>query len=197
MSLARRCRRHIYTLFPTIELGFQLFPSRLWSDAHALQKSLTDIVQISILIQIKKIIFKGKQKKHIKRKKKKTELSSQIPFFSPSALPNGFSPLSSRREVKSKTKTNRVHGCVACSTQIGEFQDLPLRLVVTPSPPCPILDSRVYRVLDRFPQVQPFNSWSSTPERVNSVISGPHFLLTVLLKFISMSYSLYRLDLSS
>ena len=195
MSLARRCRRHIYTLLPTIELGFQLFPSRLSSDAHALQKSLTDIVQISILIQIKKIIFKGKKPNKIKEKE--TELSGQIPFSSPSAFPNGFSPLSSRREVKSKTKTNRVHGCVACSTQIGEFQDLPLRLVVTPSPPCPILASRVYRVLDRFPQVQPFNSWSSTPERVNSVISGPHFLLTVLLKFISMSYSLYRLEMHS
>ena len=39
-----------------------------------------------------------------KRKKKKTELSSQIPFSYPSALPNGFSLISSRREVKSKTK---------------------------------------------------------------------------------------------
>jgi hypothetical protein len=68
---------------------------------------------------------------------------------------------------------------------------------VTPNPPCPILASRVFRVLDRCPQVQPFNSWPSTPERVNSVISGPHFLLTVLLRFISMSYSLYRLDASS
>jgi hypothetical protein len=109
LSLARRCRRHIYTLLPTIELGFQLFPSRPWSDAHALQKSLTDIVQISILIQIKKksnqkkIIFKGK--KHIKSKKKKTELSSQLPFSFPSAFPNGFSPLSSRREVNCHTIT--------------------------------------------------------------------------------------------
>ena len=132
-----------------------------------------------------------------KRKKKKTELSSQIPLSYPSDLPNGFSLISSRREVKSKTKTNRVHGCVACSAQIGEFQDLPLSLVVTPNPPCPILASRVYRVLDRFPQVQPCSSWSSTSERVNSVVSGPHFLLTVLLKFISMSYSWYWLDDSS
>ena len=60
-----------------------------------------------------------------KRKKKKTELSSQIPFSYPSALPNGFSLISSRREVKSKTKTNRVHWCVVRSALIGEFQDLP------------------------------------------------------------------------
>lgn len=70
-----------------------------------------------------------------KRKKKKTELSSQIPFSYPSALPNGFSLISSRREVKSKTKTNRVHWCVVRSALIGEFQDLPLRLVVNPAPP--------------------------------------------------------------
>ena len=73
-----------------------------------------------------------------KRKKKKTELSSQIPFSYPSALPNGFSLISSRREVKSKTKTNRVHWCVVRSTSIGEFQDLPLRLVVNPAPRRPI-----------------------------------------------------------
>ena len=73
-----------------------------------------------------------------KRKKKKTELSRQIPFSYPSALPNGFSLISSRREVKSKTKTNRVHWCVVRSASIGEFQDLPLRLVVNPAPRRPI-----------------------------------------------------------
>jgi hypothetical protein len=55
----------------------------------------------TVVIQITKIILKGK-KKTIKLKKKKTELSSQIPFSSPSAFPNGFPPLSSRREVKKR-----------------------------------------------------------------------------------------------
>jgi hypothetical protein len=38
----------------------------------ALQKTLTNIVQIGILIQIKKNIFKGK--KHAKMKEKETKL---------------------------------------------------------------------------------------------------------------------------
>ena len=109
----------------------------LRSEHLVLQKTLTNIVQISILIQVKKIILKEKRK-DIKTKEKETELSSQILFSYPSALPNGFSLISSRREVKSKTKTNRVHWCVVRSASIGEFQDLPLRLVVNPAPRRPI-----------------------------------------------------------
>ena len=36
---------------------------------------------------------------------------------------------------------------MACSARIGEFQDLPLRLVVTPSPPVLYLLPEFYRVL--------------------------------------------------
>ncbi len=43
---------YIYTLIPTIETGFLLSPGRLLSKHLSLQKSLTNIVQISILIQI-------------------------------------------------------------------------------------------------------------------------------------------------
>jgi hypothetical protein len=102
-----------------------------------LKKTLTNIVQISILIPVKKVILKEKQK-DIKPKEKETEISSQILFSYPSDLPNGFSLISSRREVKSKTKINRVHWCVVRSVLIGEFQDLPLSLVVNPAPRRPI-----------------------------------------------------------
>ena len=131
-----------------------------------------------------------------KRKKKKTELSSQIPFSYPSALPNGFSLISSRREVKSKTKTNRVHWCVVRSALIGEFQDLPLRLVVNPAPRRPISAFRGFQSSRSLPSGPTFQFLAFPPEEVNSVISGPHFLLTVLLRFIANShyYFSYRLD---
>jgi hypothetical protein len=78
------------------------------------------------------------------RKRKQNSLSQKIPFSYPSGLPNGFSLISSRREVKSKTKTNRVCWCAVRSVQIG---DLPLRLVVTPVPSVLSL-IEFFRVLD-------------------------------------------------
>ena len=69
--------------------------------------------------------------------------------------------VSSRREVKSKTKTNRVCWC-------GFPRFLELSIVAL--------------------GYQPFKSWFSTPERVNSVISGPHF------SFVKISSLLMNMD---
>jgi hypothetical protein len=50
--LARRCRRHICTLVPTIETGFLPSHSSAYVRTLALQKLLTNILQISIQIQM-------------------------------------------------------------------------------------------------------------------------------------------------
>jgi hypothetical protein len=99
-----------------------------------LQKTLTNIVQISILIPVKKIILKEKQKvfvlkpkekeqKDIKPKEKETELSSQILFSYPSDLPNGFSLISSRREVKSKTTSGVTTGGIHRQNKHDRYTD--------------------------------------------------------------------------
>jgi hypothetical protein len=130
----------------------------------------------------------------------KTKLSSQSPSPIPVTFQMDSPSFLVELEVKSKTRTNRVSTklsfcwCTVCSAQIGEFQDLPLRLVVTPSPPCPILS---------FPS---FLGFSIVALRSNLSILGlpsgesqlshirPPFSLKDLLRFLSKFYSLYRLD---
>ena len=74
------------------------------------------------------------------------------------------------------------NGSTVRSALIGGFQDLPLRLVVTPDPPFLSLFPEFFRVLDCFPQVPTFQVLDFTPEGVHSV-----------LRFISKSYSFYRI----
>jgi hypothetical protein len=86
-------------------------PSSSYVRTLSLQKLLTNILQISIpvVIQMKKIILK---EKNMQKSKRKTKLSRKRFFFSYSSdFPNGFSVISSRREVKFKTRTNRVYWC--------------------------------------------------------------------------------------
>jgi hypothetical protein len=75
-----------------------------------------------------KKLFSKEQKNIQKRKKKKHNLL--VPFSSPSGFPNGFSLISTRRVGWS------LHGVPPVLSLVPEF----------------------YRVLDRFPQVKPFNS---------------------------------------
>ena len=68
---------------------------------------------------------------------------------------------SSRCESKSKKSLIESAGVQSVPIWYGGFQDLPLSLVVTPnSPPSLSLFPDFFRVLDRYPQVHPFNSWS-------------------------------------
>jgi hypothetical protein len=54
-------------------------------------------------------MFSKENKKNIENERKRKQNSLvKTPFSYPSAFPKGFSLISSRREVKSKTKTNRV-----------------------------------------------------------------------------------------